>query len=275
MGFDSPATQLAPMTADAQTLDDLRVEIDEIDDAIHYRLLRRAEIVARLKALKPDRGAAGAMRPEREAEIIARRLSHHRGPLSRAAVYGMWREIVAASLALQGPFSIAVGAPRDAVRTWDLARVHFGSAATMRLHRSPAAALRVVERDPTVFAVLPVPAAGEAKPWWPRLADRDGAGPWVVARLPWFEPAGHPAALLVAHADLGAGAGAVRMAAVPSQTREPPVNLGRVVDTVARSSGYLHLMEIGADATVVGLGAVSLGGYLPPLRLADLAEDRR
>lgn len=266
------------MTADAQTLDDLRVEIDETDDAIHDRLMRRAEIVARLKALKTDRGAPGAMRPGREAEILARRLARHRGALSHAAVYGIWREIVAASLALQGPFSIAVGAPRKAVGYWDLARVHFGSAATMRLHRSPAAALGAVERDRSVFAVLPMPAAGEADPWWPRLADRDGEGPWIVARLPLFEAAAaaSPAAFLVAHADFGGGESAVRLVAVPTEAREPPgADFGRRVDTVERSSGHLHLMEIrGSSPAEGGVRSFPLGGYVPPFRLSDLTEDR-
>ena len=266
------------MTADAQTLDDLRVEIDEIDDAIHDRLMRRAEIVARLKALKTDRGAPGAMRPGREAEILARRLARHRGTLSHAAVYGIWREIVAASLALQGPFSIAVGAPREAVGYWDLARVHFGSAATMRLHRSPAAALGAVERDPSVFAVLPIPVAGEADPWWPRLADRDGEGPWIVARLPWFEAAAaaSPAAFLVAHADFDGGESAVRLVAVPTETGEPPgADIGRRVDAVVRSSGHLHLMEVGGSTPAMGgVRFFPLGGYVPPFRLSDLTEDR-
>ena len=260
------------MTADAQTLDDLRVEIDEIDDAIHERLMRRAEIVTRLKAYKPDRGAPGALRPAREADILARRLARHRGALPHAAIFGVWREIVAASLALQGPFSIAVCAPRDALRYWDLARVHFGSAAAMRLYRSPAAALGAVERDRSVFAVMPMPSTGEADPWWPRLAERAGQGPWIVAGLPLVEPAqaAGPAALLIAHANFGAGANAVHLVALPSASQRAPVLArGRCLGTVDRGSGYLHLIEAGeASAGVV------LGGYAPPLRIADLAGDR-
>ena len=267
------------MTADTQTLDDLRVEIDEIDDAIHERLMRRAGIVTRLKALKPAHGAPGAMRPGREAEILARRLARHHGPLPHAAIFGVWREIVAASLALQGPFSISVCAPRNTLALWDLARVHFGSAAAMRLYRSPAAALTAVERERSVFAVLPMPTAGEANPWWPRLADAAAEGPWIVARLPQFEPleATDPGALLIANADVGGEQNAVNLVAVRANTREAPAReLGRHLDTVSRPSGYLHLVEVtGVPAGDSGGVATPLGGYAPPLRPSDLSERQR
>ena len=267
------------MTADAQTLDDLRVEIDEIDDAIHERLIRRAEIVTRLKAFKPDRDASGAMRPAREAEILARRLGHHRGAMSPAAIVGVWREIVAASLALQGPFSIAVCAPMDALGYWDSARAHFGSAAAMRLYRSPAAALGAVERDRSVFAVLPMPTAGEGDPWWPLVADRAGAGPWIVARLPMFEPAEAASrpSLLVAHVDVGRRENNIILVAVSTQTPDLPAALpGRRLATVERPSGHLHLVEVAGTPVDWGdTDALILGGYAPPLRLPSHAERRR
>ena len=259
------------MTADAPTLDDMRVEIDEIDDAIHERLMRRAEIVTRLKALKPDRGAPGAMRPVREAEILGRRLRRHRGPLSRAAIAGIWREIVAASLALQGPFSIAVAAPRDALGYWDLARAHFGSAAAMRLYRSPATALRAAERERSVFAVLPVPVAGEITPWWPRLAEIAAAGPKIVARLPFLERTAGPSALVVAHADFGGGENVVSLAAVPSRSRTAPS--GRCLATFERGSEYLHLIEATGPMGKMSAAAVSLGAYAPPVHYSGAAED--
>ncbi len=258
------------MTADAQSLDGLRVEIDEIDDAIHERLIRRAEIVVRLKALKPSHGAPGAMRPAREAEILAHRLERHRGALPHAAIVGVWREIMAASLALQGSFSIAVCASRGALGYWDLARVHFGSAAPMRLYRSAAAALGAVERDRSIFAVLPMPTAGEADPWWPYLAERGGEGPWVVARLPLFEPAeaASAPALLVAHAGPAGRESALRLVALSTQGREVPgVAIGRCLGTVARSSGHLHLMEVSESPARLGDGeAVVIGSYTKPIR---------
>jgi len=262
------------MTSDAQTLDDLRVEIDQIDDAIHERLLQRAEIVTRLKGFKSDRGAAGALRPAREADILARRLARHRGALPFATVGGIWREIVAASLALQGPFSIAVGADRDAIGIWDLARVHFGSATAMRLCTSATTALDAVVQDQSVFAVLPMPGAGEADPWWPRLAERGGEGPWIVARLPFVEPADAvgPAALLVAHTSFDGGENAVRLAAVPTDFQTAPAH-GRGLGAVESGAGYLHLIEVPAAVTDRD-GWRPLGGYAPPLRLSGAAEDR-
>jgi chorismate mutase len=53
------------MNARSDNLELLRCEIDAIDDAVHDLLIRRAETVRRIGALKRPRGAAAA--PPRRA----------------------------------------------------------------------------------------------------------------------------------------------------------------------------------------------------------------
>ena len=59
------------MSHDSNNLSDLRREIDDIDDAMHDLLMRRASVVERVKQLKKKNGNV-IYRPGREAEIMRR-----------------------------------------------------------------------------------------------------------------------------------------------------------------------------------------------------------
>ncbi|MSP68599.1 MAG: hypothetical protein EXQ96_11060, partial [Alphaproteobacteria bacterium] len=63
------------MTSDDDRLRDLRSEVDEVDDALHDLLIRRAEIVERIAAAKQNPGVDAATRPAREAAIMRRLLA--------------------------------------------------------------------------------------------------------------------------------------------------------------------------------------------------------
>src|SRR5258708_38630665 len=81
LGIDSA------MAPDAKTLDDLRREIDEIDDSLHDLLIRRTAVsldIAKVKAPANggNRGFAGSMRPGRGAALLRRLLARHRGKLT-------------------------------------------------------------------------------------------------------------------------------------------------------------------------------------------------
>jgi len=88
-------------------LDDLRGEIDEIDTALHDLIMRRAAIVENIAAAKGEQTASG-MRPAREAEILRRLVARHSGPFPRASLVRIWREIISAVTAMQGPYSVAL-----------------------------------------------------------------------------------------------------------------------------------------------------------------------
>ena len=95
-------------------IDDLRRQIDEIDTHLHDLLMRRSGVVAQIGALKGngDNGRNGFFRPGREAVIIRRLVERHRGSLPRATIVRMWRELLSATLRQQGPFAVAVFAPK-------------------------------------------------------------------------------------------------------------------------------------------------------------------
>lgn len=188
-----PAPDLAPdlaadttpgdrRAAPADPLVALRAEIDRLDDTLHDLLMDRAAIVTRLAAsrVKPT---GTILRPGREAAVLRRLLGRHSGPLPATTLVRLWREVFAASLALQDSFSIAVHATVPAHKR--LTREHFGSLTPVRSHPTPARALAALAGGEVAAAVLPMPREDDPPEaaWWVGLEATRLA---VVARLPFF-----------------------------------------------------------------------------------------
>jgi chorismate mutase-like protein len=182
------------------TLDDLRAEIDAIDDSLHDLLMRRAGLagdIARLKGKAPSGAGGPLFRPGREAAIVRRILARHKGPFPPAALVRIWREIIGALLRLQGPLTVATAASG----LNELARDHFGTVATVRAQTTPAAAIRAVSAARATVALVPWPAKSDSeRPWWLALAKASvkGGAPHVVAALPALGSTEQPLALAVA-----------------------------------------------------------------------------
>ncbi len=183
----------------------LRAEIDRLDDLLHDTLMQRAAIVSELAGSGLKRGAP--YRPAREAQILRRLLARHRGRLPKQAVIGMWREMLAATIAMQGPFAVAVWNPEAGAGTVSLAREHFGSITPIRWMRSTAQVLYAVAEGEAQAGVLPLPqddpnAEGGNDPWWISLMRGERPALSVIARLPFItartEGASRASALIVA-----------------------------------------------------------------------------
>ena len=95
------------MSETPKSLEDLRRDIDAVDDAIHDLIMRRTALVHAVRATKSD---GLALRPGREAVILRRLLARHRGAFPRPVLVRIWRELMGAMVRLQGPFSVAVTA---------------------------------------------------------------------------------------------------------------------------------------------------------------------
>ncbi len=163
-------------------LDDLRREIDEIDEGIHDLLMRRTFVARRIGGIK---GAGPSLRPAREAEVLRRLVARHTGPFPKTQLVGIWREIMAAHLRLQGPFTVAVFAPDENPGYWALARDQYGSPTPMMYCQSPGQVMREVAEDRAAVGVLPFPEEDEEAPWWPLLLGPGKDNPQVIARLPF------------------------------------------------------------------------------------------
>lgn len=168
-----------------------RAEIDRIDDAIHDLLMQRAVVVADVAAAKgPGIAAQTPVRIAREAQMLRRLAARHEGSLPFTAVADLWHELIAASTAIQAPFTVVVaGSGSDAIGAYNLARQQFGSAIPISVVDDARSALRQVADGSAGVAVLPPPESGGAggragaAPWWTLLTPLED-GPRIVCALP-------------------------------------------------------------------------------------------
>jgi len=191
---DPAATDSAALAAAPQPdLGTLRAELDRIDDALHDLLMQRAELVAR-GITQAKTGLA--LRPGREAQIIRRLLSRHRGALPQHTMVRLWRELLAGTTAIQGRYVVAVCDTDPQAAFTQCAREHFGALTPLRAHRSPAQAIAEVSAGTASVAVLPLPSETDSprEAWWTALMQKDEPRIHVIARLPFWDkrPDGAP-----------------------------------------------------------------------------------
>jgi chorismate mutase/prephenate dehydratase len=180
----SSADTAIPPTEDLAAL---RTEIDRIDDALHDLLMQRAAVVTKVAVSGKGRVA---LRPGREANILRRLLARNRGALPGQGLVRIWRELLAATTSMQGPYIIAVCEPEANAAFTQTAREHFGALTQLRVHRSWTQALRDISAGTASVAVLPLPREEDAPRdvWWTALLQKDEPRIHVIARLPFWTP---------------------------------------------------------------------------------------
>ena len=184
------------------SLDDLRAEIDRLDDTLLQLLQTRMRVASRIGEVKPS-GPVNALklRPDREARVVSRLLARAE-PDCRQLALGVWREIMAAGLARQGELDVLVWGGPDPAHVLDNARRRFGSSPRYVEVETPGEALSAAAgRD--VVAVL---AIDPRTAWWTRLAAqyRDL---WVFDAIDSPKGGKEPGCLAVARIDPSALAG--------------------------------------------------------------------
>ena len=185
------------MTKPPQTpaLDDLRKEIDRIDEAMHQLLMARAEIIGRLIAVKRSQETGSAFRPAREAEMMRRLVKRHKGILPLDTAESIWRVIISTFTYVQAPFSVHADLSAGDALMRDSARFHFGFTVPFVAHMGAAAVVAAVSTSKGDLGLVPAFAVPTAGAWWSAL--EFDAAPKIIARLPFVERADHPAALPV------------------------------------------------------------------------------
>ncbi len=129
----------------------LRSEIDDVDRKLLALLSRRGRLAESIGRAKARRGLA-LHAPAREREVLARMVSANPGPFPDEAIEAVFREVMSASLALEGPLTIAVA--DEAGRA--AARRRFGAAARLRSEIGGPEAIEAVARGWAAYGVLAV-----------------------------------------------------------------------------------------------------------------------
>lgn len=192
------ASRAAKSGASAPSLDAVRQRIDAIDADLLRLLDERAELAHAVAAAKAAAGDAGkfGLRPGREAQIVRKLLASPRNAATASLVVRVWRELMAESLALQGPFALSVWGGKDPGRTSELARLRFGAAPPLRQVEKPEAALAEAKQAGGV-AVL---ALARDNAWWGRLLAEPRLK--VFAALPCLAAWGPMGALAIAEVEV-------------------------------------------------------------------------
>jgi chorismate mutase len=184
------------MTAELSPLEAVRERIDAVDGELLRLIDERAALAAQVAAAK--RAEAGdsppgfGLRPDREAQVMRRLLARPRTAATPALVIRIWRELMAESLALQGPFRLVAWGGRDPARIVELARLRFGAAPPLTVLAKPEDVLKAAREIGTV-AILPLDPGST---WWARLLAEPQLKVFAVA--PCLRAWGGPAALAVA-----------------------------------------------------------------------------
>jgi chorismate mutase/prephenate dehydratase len=135
-------------------LGDWRSRINDLDSQILNLLNQRAEAASHIGDLKRRQDAPSYV-PEREAALLRRLGEQSAGPLDAAAVAAIWREILSACRALEGPTTVAYLGP-PATFTHQAALARFGTAGELRAAASIADVFDDVERGRVEYGVVPV-----------------------------------------------------------------------------------------------------------------------
>ena len=180
-------------------LDDLRRDIDKIDDQLLNLIDRRVEIGREIARAKGPNGGP-FLRPGREAAILRRLSDRAKPPLGPALIGRIWREILISNLAQQTAVTVAFSGD-DGVRL--LVRDHFGSSAKLHALSDNAAILDAVASGQVLLGVIALTNDIAGNPWWRSLLTESETTvqPRVISRLPFFADGGALEAVVIAGFD--------------------------------------------------------------------------
>lgn len=94
--------------SDPFDLNEIRQEIDEIDDGILHLLQQRFDVTAKVKMAKNQQGLSDQLplRPDREALILRRLTESNHSRLPNDLILRLWRHIICRSTLAQAPVQI-------------------------------------------------------------------------------------------------------------------------------------------------------------------------
>jgi len=116
--------------SDNTSLESVRVRIDQLDMQIQDLIVQRAACAIQVAELKGREANTVYYRPEREAQVLRRVMARNCGDLEPKTMARIFREVMAACLAIEQPLSVVFLGP-EGTYTQEAARKHFGQASHM------------------------------------------------------------------------------------------------------------------------------------------------
>ena len=145
-----------------QKLQEIRDQIDEVDQQLLDLLGKRAELVQKVGKLKTALAERGNfIRSGREANMMKAILAKGAGEFPKPALFSIWRSIISASLAMEGGLKVAMLRSKS-FHLHKLIVEYFGSFTDYMLCDTLEALLRIVD-DKTVVVL------SAHDDWWTKL----------------------------------------------------------------------------------------------------------
>ncbi|MBV8564666.1 MAG: chorismate mutase [Methylobacteriaceae bacterium] len=263
----------------AETLSDLRTEIDRIDAGMHALLMERGEIIDRIIAAKARQGGGSAFHPGREAAMMRALAERHQGKLPLDTVESIWRVIISTFTFIQMNYSVHADISGGDPMMRDTARFHFGFTVPYVMHNEAAGVIAAVARSFGDLGMLRVDSGATAGAWWMRLVDP--AAPKVIARLPFVErpdhPAGIPVFVIARPLAEAAARGVVLHAVSVERWRENiPAAIarlsGEIIGNAGHGFGLSLLIALPGGVAADELRSALAGAGVGELRLAEIGS---
>ena len=185
--MDDPRTSLSAV----------RARIDAVDTSLLALVDERAALAAAVVAAKAAQSSGAAtfgLRPARETEVLRRLLAAPHSAATVSMIVRIWRELMADSLALQGPFNVTAWGGDNLPRAVELARLRFGAAPSLAYAKTPEEAIAAAR----TLGGVGVLSLTRDHAWWGRLLAEPKVR--VFAALPCLKVWGPMSALAVAEA---------------------------------------------------------------------------
>ncbi len=177
-------------------LDDIRREMDAIDDGLMTLLERRFAASEHVRTIKANNGslAVSPFRPAREAAILRRLLRRPESLVPQDLLVRLWRVILTGSAQSQAPITIHVSKRLNASTGLRLRIRDYFGAMPVEEYRDEAQALLQVNTSPGDICIVETES-----PWADAFAKGNGGAAKVVACLPFIEADPIPKLLVFGH----------------------------------------------------------------------------
>lgn len=137
-----------------KTLEDLRVEIDEVDSRLLELMNVRADLVHAVGEIKKENGLE-IYAPEREEKLLQSLVKKSKGRLPEKSIRAIYREVMSAALALEENLKIAYLGP-EGTWTHQAARNKFGASVEYVAQATLADVFEQVTNRHADYGVVPI-----------------------------------------------------------------------------------------------------------------------
>ncbi len=138
-----------------ESLEQCRDRIDELDKQIFEVIKQRAEVAKRVGEIKRSHNDNSFYKPEREAQVLRKKMANNDSLLDDKSVAQIYRQIMTACLALQNRMTVAFLGP-EGTHTHLASEKHFGVGVTSKPVPTIKQAFREVSSHQADYGVVPI-----------------------------------------------------------------------------------------------------------------------